>query len=287
MPNNMENISIVTRLLKANGINHVVISPGGTNIAFIKALQNDPFFTCHSVVDERSAAYFAIGIYLQTGIPVALCCTSAQATRNYVPGLTEAYYKRVPLFVISMQKHPRFTYQEYMQAPDQGSLPADSVKKSFTLPYISDVNDVYHSIRMANQAIQELTHNGFGPVQLCVPWLDFPLGNEEPILRCVQRHGTEDCWNLPLKGKKVMVVIGEHRPFNARIHKLINDFCERWGAVVYANLFSILCRHEHADVFAEHGDIRPNGAGYHDYHWWPDRRLPVVQNDFKTGVRLH
>ena len=107
MPNNMENISIVTRLLKANGINHVVISPGGTNIAFIKALQNDPFFTCHSVVDERSAAYFAIGIYLQTGIPVALCCTSAQATRNYVPGLTEAYYKRVPLFVISMQKHPR------------------------------------------------------------------------------------------------------------------------------------------------------------------------------------
>ena len=238
MPNNMENISIVTRLLKANGINHVVISPGGTNIAFIKALQNDPFFTCHSVVDERSAAYFAIGIYLQTGIPVALCCTSAQATRNYVPGLTEAYYKRVPLFVISMQKHPRFTYQEYMQAPDQGSLPADSVKKSFTLPYISDVNDVYHNIRMANQAIQELTHNGFGPVQLCVPWLDFPLGNEEPILRCVQRHGTEDCWNLPLKGKKVMVVIGEHRPFNARIHKLINDFCERWGAVVYANLLS-------------------------------------------------
>ena len=216
MPNNMENISIVTRLLKANGINHVVISPGGTNIAFIKALQSDPFFTCHSVVDERSAAYFAIGIYLQTGIPVALCCTSAQATRNYVPGLTEAYYKRVPLFVISMQKHPRFTYQEYMQAPDQGSLPADSVKKSFTLPYISDVNDVYHSIRMANQAIQELTHNGFGPVQLCVPWLDFPLGNEEPILRCVQRHGTEDCWNLPLKGKKVMVVIGAHTQAHQR-----------------------------------------------------------------------
>lgn len=238
MPNNMENISIVTRLLKANGINHVVISPGGTNIAFIKALQNDPLFTCHSVVDERSAAYFAIGIYLQIGTPVALCCTSAQATRNYVPGLTEAYYKHVPLFVISMQKHPRFTYQEYMQAPDQGSLPADSVKKSFTLPYISDVNDVYHSIRVVNQAVQELTHNGFGPVQLCVPWLDFPLGKEEPSLRCVQRHGTEDSWNLPLRGKKVMLVIGEHRPFTARTHKLIDDFCERWGAVVYTNLLS-------------------------------------------------
>lgn len=50
-----------------------------------------------------------------------------------------------------------------MQAPDQSSLPADSVKKSFVAPYISDINDVYHSIRVINQAIQELTHNGLGP----------------------------------------------------------------------------------------------------------------------------
>ena len=67
MTDNLKNISIVTHLLKANGINHVVISPGGTNIALIKAIQDDPFFICHSVVDERSAAYFAIGVYLQTG----------------------------------------------------------------------------------------------------------------------------------------------------------------------------------------------------------------------------
>ena len=87
-----------------------------------------------------------------------------------------------------MQKHPRFTYQEYMQAPDQSSLPADSVKKSFVAPYISDINDVYHSIRVINQAIQELTHNGLGPVQLCIPWLDFPLKDEKPSLRCMHRY---------------------------------------------------------------------------------------------------
>lgn len=238
MTDNLKNISIVTHLLKANGINHVVISPGGTNIALIKAIQDDPFFICHSVVDERSAAYFAIGVYLQTGSPVALCCTSAQATRNYIPGLTEAYYKHVPLLAICMQKHPRFTYQEYMQAPDQSSLPADSVKKSFVAPYISDINDVYHSIRVINQAIQELTHNGLGPVQLCIPWLDFPLKDEKPSLRCMHRYGTEDDWNLSLYGKKVMLVIGEHRPFDVQVHRLIDDFCNRWGAVVYANLLS-------------------------------------------------
>ena len=61
---NIENINIVVKLLKENKIKDLVISPGGTNIPLIKAVQDDPYFTCYSVVDERSAAYFAIGLYL-------------------------------------------------------------------------------------------------------------------------------------------------------------------------------------------------------------------------------
>ena len=122
MINNKKNVDIVVSLLKKHRIHHVVISPGGTNISFVKAVQDDTFFRCYSVVDERSAIYFAIGLYLQTGEIIATSCTSAQATRNYIPGLTEAFYKRVPILAITMSKHPRFTYQEYMQAPDQCSL---------------------------------------------------------------------------------------------------------------------------------------------------------------------
>ena len=99
---NIENINIVVKLLKENKIRDLVISPGGTNIPLIKAVQDDSFFNCYSVVDERSASYFAIGIYLQKKVPVALICTSAQATRNYIPGLTEAFYKRVPILAITM-----------------------------------------------------------------------------------------------------------------------------------------------------------------------------------------
>ncbi len=238
MHNNRGSIEIIKKLLVGNGIGTVVISPGGTNIPFVRAVQDDPSFTCYSVVDERSAAYFAIGLYLQTGRPVVLCCTSAQATRNYVPGLTEAFYKRVPLLAITMQKHPRFTYQEYMQAPDQSSLPRDCVKGSYTMPYISDVNDRYHGIRVANEAIQELSRDGEGPVQLCVPWLDFPLEDIEPDVRLIRRYGIEDDWDAPLQGKRVLVVIGEHRPFSDELKGLIDGFCERYGAVVYANLLS-------------------------------------------------
>lgn len=238
MPNNKENITIVVELLKQNGIRHMVISPGGTNIALVRAVQDDSFFTCYSVVDERSAAYFAIGLYLQLGEPIVLCCTSAQATRNYIPGLTEAYYKHVPLLAVTMQKHPRFTGQEYMQAPNQSSLPVDCVKQSFVMPYISDVNDIYHSIRVANEAMLELVRDGFGPVQLCVPWLDFPMSADIPKVRKISRYPIKGEWDFSFIGKRILVAIGEHRPITGELKELIGDFCRKSGAAVYANLLS-------------------------------------------------
>lgn len=170
MYTNIENLDIVISLLKQNNIRHIVISPGGTNQRLIWKIQEDSFFKCYSVVDERSAIYFAIGLYLQTGEIIATCCTSAQATRNYIPGLTEAFYKHAPILAVTMSKHPRFTYQEYMQAPDQTSLPKDSIKASLCLPYLKDENDFLHSQRVVNEAILELTHGNPGPVQLNIPW---------------------------------------------------------------------------------------------------------------------
>lgn len=235
---NINNIEILVKLLKENKIKDLVISPGGTNIPVIKAVQDDPFFKCYSVVDERSAAYVAIGIYLQNRNPVALICTSAQATRNYVPGLTEAFYKRTPILAITMEKHPRFKYQEYMQAPDQVSLPNDCVKKSFELPFVSDINDYYHSIRLVNEAILELSRNGSGPVQLCIPWLDFPLTDIKPTVRCIKRYNVKDIREDNLANKKILLLVGEHTPFSNSEKEAINHFCNKTNTVVYVNHLS-------------------------------------------------
>lgn len=235
---NIENIRIVVKLLKQNNIRRIVISPGGTNIPFVKAVQDDDFFTCYSVVDERSAIYFAIGLYLQTGEIVATSCTSAQATRNYIPGLTEAYYKKVPILAITMAKHPRFTYQEYMQAPDQTSLPDDSVKKSYMLPFISRKEDMLHSIRLVNQAIQMLSFDGKGPVQICIPWLDFELDKSDISIKKIDTLYMEDEWAIDLNGQKIMVVIGEHIRFDTETKKNIDEFCETNNSIVYTNHLS-------------------------------------------------
>ena len=236
--NNIKNVQMIVELLKIHKIDTIVINPGGTNVQLVKLLQNDEYFKCYSIVDERSAVYFAIGIYLQTGRPVAMVCTSAQATRNYIPGLTEAYYKGVPLLAITMEKHPRFKYQGYMQAPDQTSLPNDSVKKSFELPFISDINDIYHSRRVINDAILELSNDGLGPVQLCVPWLDFKIDNVEPKNKSIIRISIEDMQKIDLSSKKILIVIGEHLPFNEKEKNAINYFCNNTNSVVYVNHLS-------------------------------------------------
>ena len=237
---NEKSICLVRDLLKEHNIKNLVISPGGTNAPLVKLVQNDEFFHCYSVVDERSASYFAIGVYLQTHNPVALICTSAQATRNYIPGLTEAFYKRVPILAITMEKHPRFKYQEYMQAPDQTSLPNDCIKKSYELPYISDINDIYHARRLINESILELTHNSNGPVQLCIPRLDFPIESFEPNNKAIHRYNVIDVKNMDLNNKKILIAVGEHLVFSDDEKRSIEYFCDNTNSVIYTNHLSNL-----------------------------------------------
>ena len=82
-----KNIQILLSLMKAHNVKKIVISPGATNVCFVTSVQNDDYFELYSSVDERSAAYIACGLAEESGEPVALSCTGATASRNYVSGL--------------------------------------------------------------------------------------------------------------------------------------------------------------------------------------------------------
>jgi len=234
-----KNVQIVIALLKEHGINQLVLSPGGTNAAFVRGVQDDPFFQCYSVVDERSALYFAIGIYLSTGKIVAVCCTSAQATRNYIPGLTEAFYKHAPILAITFSKHPRFTYQDYMQAPDQTSLPHDAVRATYALPYISNEQDILYCQRLVNEAILELTHQESAPVQLNVPMLDTELTQDIdislPNVKVIRRHYINELTSSNLKEKRILIVVGENLGLD---DGHIINFAKKSNTVIYVNHLS-------------------------------------------------
>ena len=97
-------IQLLISLLKQHNIKKIVASPGTTNLSFVASLQQDSWFEMYSSVDERSAAYIACGMAAELGEPVVLTCTGATASRNYISGLTEAYYRKLPVLASRVRK---------------------------------------------------------------------------------------------------------------------------------------------------------------------------------------
>ena len=95
-----ENINILTALLVKHGVRHVVVCPGSRNAPLAHNFNECPELTCHSMTDERSAAFFALGIRQQTLTPVAICVTSGSALLNTLPGVAEATYQQQGIIVI-------------------------------------------------------------------------------------------------------------------------------------------------------------------------------------------
>ncbi|MEM5566328.1 2-succinyl-5-enolpyruvyl-6-hydroxy-3-cyclohexene-1-carboxylic-acid synthase [Psychroserpens sp. AS72] len=94
----------VIQLCKLKNIKHIVISPGSRNAPLTLGFSNDEFFNCYSIVDERCAAFFALGIAQQTKEPTVVVCTSGSALLNYYPAVAEAFYSDIPLIVLSADR---------------------------------------------------------------------------------------------------------------------------------------------------------------------------------------
>ena len=100
----IESVRILISQLVQKGIKEVVLSPGSRNAPLLVSIAREKRLKHHVIVDERSAAFFALGIAQQTGQTVALICTSGTALLNYSPAVAEAYYQGIPLLVLSADR---------------------------------------------------------------------------------------------------------------------------------------------------------------------------------------
>lgn len=227
------NIQILVALMKHHGLCRGVVSPGATNITFVACLQRDPYFTLYSSVDERSAAYMACGIAAETGEPVFLSCTGATASRNYLPGLTEAYYRKLPVLAVTSTQHLGRIGNMVPQVIDRTNELNDVCRLSVQCPSVRSVDDRWACEASLNRALLELTRDGGGPVHVNLVTTysgDFNT-KELPPVRYVDRVERED--ELPsLAGKRVAVYVGAHRMWDARLTKAVDAFCERYDAAV-------------------------------------------------------
>ncbi len=227
---------VLIALLKAHGIRKVVVSPGTTNITFVGSIQNDPYFEMYSCVDERSAAYIACGLAAESGEPVVISCTGATASRNYLSGLTEAFYRKLPVLAITATQAVSKVGHHIAQVIDRSSMPNDVVRFSVTLPMVKDDDDLWDCEIKVNRAILELSRHGGGPVHINNPTTYSRSFNTRvlPKVRLINRITVTS--EFPdMSSGKIAVFIGSHKAMSKEQTEILDRFCASNNAVVFCD----------------------------------------------------
>ena len=199
MPSKRQGVSEIPYICEAHGIRHAVISPGSRNAPLILAFVSHPGINCVSITDERSAGYYALGMAQQIKKPVALICTSGTAMANYAPALTEAFYLKIPLLVISADRPPEWIDQNDGQTIRQNNFFPNVVKKTFITPVeTGKEEDLWYFRRIINEAIGISMTDNHGPVHINVP-LREPLYDPLPEITDVPNTITVLPGNSELK----------------------------------------------------------------------------------------
>ncbi len=207
----------IIQLCNNHNIQHIVISPGSRNAPLTIGFTNHDFFDCYSIVDERSAGFFALGIAQQLQQPVALVCTSGSALVNYFPAVTEAFYSRIPLVVISADR------PEHLVNIGDG--------QTITQPHIFGAHVLYEAnlemafkksflkaIKSNNSLIEKALHianTQSGPVHINVP---FP----EPLYDTIEIDEQESKPDkIKLKSNTFSLSKTDHKKWNSSKRKMI------------------------------------------------------------------
>lgn len=247
MYSNKENVNILTALLAVYGVRHAVVCAGSRNAPIVHNLNECPGIECHPVTDERSAAFCAIGISLATGMsPVAVCVTSGSALLNVAPAVAEAFYRHIPLIVISADRPAQWIGQLDGQTLPQPGAFGMMVRKDISLPEPHNDEERWMCGRMVCEALYLSTCRTPAPVHINVPITEplFTFDSERlPDVRAIRRcqRDSRDCMcdTLPdgwFGARKPMVVIGQ-MPYGAidsrTLKELSRSFvtlCEPLGA---------------------------------------------------------
>lgn len=228
------NIQLMIAGLKNHNIKKIIVSPGTTNVMFVASVQQDSWFELYSAPDERSASYMACGMAYESGEPVVLTCTGATASRNYMPGLTEAYYRKLPVLALTSMMGNTLINNNIPQVIDRSSLPNDIARLSVTIPDIYNDDDIWKCTVLINQALLELKRSGGGPVHINL-LASFSYNFESsklPVMKKISRYIPGD--KLPkIEGYSTIAIFaGAHIRWSDCLVNAVEQFCEIHDAFV-------------------------------------------------------
>jgi len=245
MKTNKPAIQSLVEICKAHRLQHIVISPGSRNAPLTVAFNNDAFFKTYSIIDERSAGFFALGIAQKTGIATALVCTSGSAALNYSPAIAEAYYQQIPLLVLTADRPVEWINQGIGQSMNQSNIYQNFILKSFNLPQEAhDEQALWYSNRLVNEAILlTVSNKQRGPVHLNIPFKEPLYGeavdvkqqpniihqtNAETKLTEAEVKYLQNIWE---EAGRILIIAGM-LPFDELTNTLLNTLLEKNANII-------------------------------------------------------
>ena len=169
MTSSSPRVQVVVDLLKKHDVSNIVFSPGSRNAPLVIGFNGDDYFKSKIIVDERSAAFFALGIAQQIQKPVVICSTSGSAVLNYAPAIVEAYYQKIPLLVITADRPPEWVNQGEGQSMKQYKVYENYIAESFNLPMLDHPDALWQTGVIINEAVH-IANNLSKPVHINFPF---------------------------------------------------------------------------------------------------------------------
>ena len=244
-------------------------------LPWLYLLQNDKRFECISIVDERSAAFYALGLSISLNQPVAICCTSGSASLNYSSALSEAYYQGVPLIAVTTDRPPEWINHGEGQAINQTEVYKNFTHSGFNLPIGEEKEDIWHTQRQINEAINNSIEHQL-PIHINFPFRE-PLyitsDTTEIIPQVIHKIKTkvsleiEDIKNFSNQinnSPKVLIICGQNKP-NKHLNHILEEIAQLQNICVMtestSNLYSrafIPCIDRVITSIKEVTDFEPN-----------------------------
>lgn len=228
------------------GVRDVVISPGSRNAPLTISFSRSGLFKCHSIADERSAAFYAMGIAQATKRPVAVVCTSGSAAANLAPALAEAFYQKTPVIAITADRPLEWIDQGNGQTIRQEGLFKNFTVNGFSMhgePVSRD--EMWFNRRKLSEAFADALHRKKGPIHINVPLSEplygietYDLLKQMPEFYSLQKPAMAfdsksiQAFSKTICGsKKVMILAGQMTP-NKELTQLLSKFSEKENLVI-------------------------------------------------------
>lgn len=225
-----------SEICHALGVRHAVMSPGSRNAPLTVSFARQEKIKKWIIPDERSAGFIALGIAQMTQEPVVLCCTSGTALLNYAPAIAEAFYREIPLIVLSADRPPELIDQRDGQTIRQFEVLKNHVKASVQLPILSSDENSTNYTQLLISAIRQSEMLPKGPVHINIPFAEpfypapgqaltfapvtlSPL-NAEPVPRITSSKID------PTAYSRILILTGQQQP-NEALNKALAPVSEK------------------------------------------------------------